>query len=228
MRSAANVLQEIDFLVRHGIKEIAISDENFTLSRQRTIEICKEIINRHYNIRLSTNSGFYAPSLDKEVLGYLYQAGLRVLHVSVENGDEEFLNKIIKKRLDLNQVKGLISQAKEIGLRTVGYFIFGYPEETKETMIKTLRFAFESGIDKPRFYILQPFPGTEIYQKALGMGIINHLNISKLRFTTDLPQVETKDFTKEDVKKIYNLAYDILNKGNYEEIKDKLKNILGW
>lgn len=229
MRSAANVLKEIEQLVKHGVKEIALVDENFTISKERTIEICRGIIAGHYNIRLSTNSGFYAPSLDKEVLEYLYRAGLRMLHVSIENGDQTFLNNVIKKKLDLEQVKKVITQAKEIGLGTAGYFIFGYPEETKATMIKTLRYAFESGLDYPRFYILQPFPGTEVYEKALKMGAIkNGLNISRLRFTTDTPQVETDDFTKEDVQKIYDLAYDISKKRNYDEVKDKLENILGW
>jgi len=87
MRSTEDVLKEIDWLVRHGVKEIAIVDENFTLSRQRTIEICKGIIARGYKIRLSSQSGFYLPTLDKEVLELLYQAGLRFLHFSIENGD---------------------------------------------------------------------------------------------------------------------------------------------
>ncbi len=229
MRSAANVLKEIDLLVKNGVKEIAVTDENFTVSRERTIKICQEIIARGYNIRLSSQSGFYLQSLDKEVLEYLYKAGLRLLGFSIENGDQDFLNNVVGKKLDLEYCKKIIEQAKKIGLRTYGAFIFGYPKETKEIMLRSLRFAFESGLDSSRFYILQPFPGTEVYQMALDMGIIGkELNISKLRLTTDSPQIETKDFTKEDVRKIYNLAYDILGKGNYEEVKDKIPRILGW
>jgi len=129
----------------------------------------------------------------------------------------------------LEYIKKIISQAKEIGMRTTGYFIFGYPQETKDTMIKTLRFAFESGLDSARFYILVPFPGTEVYEVAVRMGAIEgELNMTKLRYTTDLPQIETKEFTKEDVQKIYDLAYDILKKQNYEEVKDKIEEILNW
>ena len=229
MRSADNVLKEIELLVKNGVKEIAIVDENFTLSKHRTIQICQGIIDKKYNIRLSTNSGFYAPSLDKEVLDYLYQAGLRLLHISIENGNQDFLNNKIRKNLDLEYAKKVIREAKEVGLRTAGYFIFGYPEETKKTMIETLRYAFESGLDYPRFYILQPFPGTEVYETALKMGAIeNKLDISRLRFTTDIPQIGTKDFTKEDVQKIYDLAYDILRNRKYDQVKDKIPQILGW
>lgn len=229
MRSAENVLKEIELLVKNGVKEIAIVDENFTLSKERTIKICKEIIDKNYNIRLSTNSGFYAPSLDKEVLGYLYKAGLRMLHISIENGNQEFLDKVIRKRLDLEYAKKVIREAKEVGLKTAGYFIFGYPEETKKTMIETLEYAFESGLDYPRFYILQPFPGTEVYEKALSMGAIDKdLSIARLRFTTDLPQVQTDQFTKDEVQKIYDLACQTLRMRNYPEIQGRIAEILGW
>lgn len=229
MRSKENVLKEIDDLVKNGIKELVIVDENFTVSRQRTIEICKEIIARKYNIRLTANSGIYIPSLDKEVLAYLHKAGLTILQLSVENGNQQFLNGTIKKQLNLEYAKTIFQYSKEIGLLTMGFFIFGYPGETKETMLDTLKYAFESGLDKARFSVLVPFPGTEVYQTAIDIGAIDEkIDVSQLRFTTDIPQVATKDFTKDDVKKIYDLANDILIKSNYSQVKDSLREILNW
>jgi anaerobic magnesium-protoporphyrin IX monomethyl ester cyclase len=229
MRSIESVMEEIDMLVKNGIKEIGIVDENFTLSRERTIKICKEIINRGYKIRLSTHSGFYLPSLDREVLEYMYKAGFRTMMFAIENGDEEFLNKTIKKRMDLEYAKKIIKEANEVGFLTIGFFIFGHPGETKEIMLRTLRYAFESGFQLPRFNILQPFPGTEVYEDGIKSGILDQsLNIAKLKFCTDVPPIETKDFTKEDVQNIHALAYKIGNSKNYEKIKDKIPAILGW
>ena len=229
MRSAKNVLDEIDLLVKHGVKEIVIVDDNFTVSRTRTITICREIIDRGYNIRILTPSGVFIGSLDSEVLKYLYDAGLKELIFGVENGYQEFLDRVIQKNLKLNQVKEIVALAKEIGFITRGFFMFGYPGETRETMLKTLRFAFESGMNAARFYVFQPLPGTKAYQMALDMGALDkNLDFSKLRMKPETPVLETKDFTKNDVMKIFNLAYDILNKGNYEEIKDKIPNLLGW
>lgn len=229
LRSAKSVLTEIALLVKHGVKEIIIIDDNFTVSKSRTIEICREIIKRKYNIRLSMPSGLYIPSLDREVLEYLFRAGLRHLSFAVENGDQAFLDTVIRKKLDLVQAGKIIKQAKEVGFYTTGFFIFGYPGETKETMLKTLKFAFESDLASSRFFIFQPFPGTEAYEMAKNMGAIEHeLDFSKLKVMTDLPQIATKDFTKEDVKKIHNLAGEIQKKNNYNEIKDKIPAILGW
>ena len=229
IRSAVNVLAEIEELVRHGVKEIVIVDDNFTVSRERTIEICRGIIDKGWKIRLLTPSGVFLPSLDKEVLQYLFRAGLRELQFGVENGDQEFLEKVIKKNLKLEKVKEIVAQAKEIGFKVRGFFIFGYPGETREIMIKTLRFAFESGMNSARFYVFQPLPGTEAWQLAKNMGAIdNKLDFSKLKMRPDVPVVETKDFSKKDVMEIFNLAYDILQKKNYEEVKNKIPQILGW
>ncbi|MFH0852549.1 MAG: radical SAM protein [bacterium] len=229
IRSSKNVLDEIDILVKHGAKEIVIVDDNFTVSKSRTIEICKGIIERKHNVRLVTPSGVFLPSLDKEALEYLYKAGLRELQFGVENGDQEFLDKVICKNLRLEKIKEIIAQAKEVGLRTRGFFIFGYPGETRQTMIKTLKFAFESGMDGARFYVFQPLPGTKAFQMAQEMGALdNNLELDKLRLRPDMPVVQTKDFSKEDVMKIFNLAYDIIKERNYEKIKDKIPEILGW
>lgn len=229
MRSVESVLAEIDFLVKNGAKEIGIVDENFTVSRERTIKICRGIIDRGYKIKLSSDSGFYLPSIDREVLEALYGAGLRIVPFAIENGDQDFLRRVIRKRLDLNFAKEIVKQANEVGLCTVGFFIFGYPGETRATMLKTLRYAFESDFTSPHFSMLQPFPGTEVYQEAVAAGIIDeNLDITKLKFSTDRPQIETKDFSKEDVQKIFDLARSISNSDNYEEIKDKIPEILGW
>jgi len=229
MRSAQNILDEIDLLVKAGVKEIVIVDDNFTVSKSRTIKICKEVISRGYKIRFLTPSGVFLPSLDREVLEYMYKAGFRELNFGIENGNQQFLRKNIKKEIDLNQAKSVIAIAKEIGFVTGAFFIFGYPGETKQTMIDTLRFAFESKLHSARFYIYQPFPSTEAFQLAVDMNAIDKdFDLSKLKVMTDKVQIETKDFSKEDVRSIYNLAYDILNKKNYPEVKNNLAQLLSW
>lgn len=229
MRSAKNILNEIDILAKAGVKEVVIVDDNFTVSKTRTIEICKEVIKRKYNLRFLTPSGVFIPSLDKEVLEYLYKAGFRELNFGIENGNQIFLKNNIKKDIDLNQAKRVIAQAKEIGFVTGAFFIFGYPGETKDTMLDTLRYAFESKLDSARFYIYQPFPSTEAYRVAQEMGALDKdFDLARLKVMTDKVQVETKDFSKIDVKNIHNLAYEIIKKKNYEKIKDKLPEILNW
>ena len=59
-------------------------------------------------------------------------------------------------------------------------------------------------------------------------AIDENLDFLRLKAMTDRPQLTTAEFKPEDVKKIYDLAYDILKKRNYDEVKDRLKEILGW
>jgi len=52
-------------------------------------------------------------------------------------------------------------------METFGYFIFGLPGETTQSMEKTLQFAIKSGLDYVRFAKLLPVPNTEIYNKMI-------------------------------------------------------------
>lgn len=229
MRSAKSVLDEIDILVRGGAKEIVIIDDNFTVSKERVMAICRGVIERKYNIRLSAPSGIFIPTLDEDVLKALYDAGFRALDFGIENGDQDFLNNVIRKNVNLTHAITVINQAKKIGFYTRAFLIFGFPGETKEIMLKTFRFAFESGIDSARFYIFQPFPGTEAFKMAVEMGAIKEdLDLTRLKVLTDVPQLDTKDFSRDDIKRIHNLACQTLEAQNYEEIKEKLKKILNW
>ena len=73
-----------------------------------------------------------------------YQAGrLQRVGFGVESGDPTILRNVIKKSQSLDQVRNAFRWAKDAGLQTMGFFIFGMPQETEETMEKTIKFALE-------------------------------------------------------------------------------------
>ena len=53
--------------------------------------------------------------------------------------------------------------ARRIALQ--GCFVFGLDDDTPEVFLKTAKFAVETKIDLPRFAIVTPFPGTELYRQ---------------------------------------------------------------
>lgn len=227
MRSAKNVLTEIEILVKeYGVREINIVDDNFTVSKSRAVEICEGIVEKGLDIRLALPSGVFLPSVDREVLSSLKKAGTQEIYFAIENGNQEFLRNVIKKNINLKQAKEMIKMSKELGLRTNSYFILGYPGETKQTMIDTIRFAYESGLDRSRFHIYQPFPHTEIYDHALSRGYIQPcLDLGELRMKTHMPQVKTENFLPQDVLDLKNIASKIFKERNFSKYKAELDEI---
>jgi len=209
MRSAKNVLQEIDILVKqYGIKHINFQDDNFNVSKERTIEICKGIVENNYNITLLAPAGAFVPTLDEEVLTWLKKAGLNELRMSIESGDQDILYNVIKKNIDLTKVKEVVDICKKLKIKTEGAFIFGIPGETIETMKRSIEFATKTGFDRIVKFVFQPFPNTELYKLCTEKGYLTpDYNPKSLYITGNKCFVKTDKFSPEDVLKIVNRQY---------------------
>lgn len=205
-RSAKNVLEEINLLVsKFGVKHINIQDDNFNISKERTIEICKGIVKNKYNITLLAPAGAFVPTLDKEVLIWLKKAGLNELRMSIESGNQKILSNIIKKNIDLTKVKSVVDICKKLKIETEGAFIFGIPGESPETMKESLEFAQRTGFDRIVKFVFQPFPDTELYNICVKNNYLTKdYDPNKLYITGNKCYVQTEKFSPEDVLKIVN------------------------
>ena len=73
------------------------------------------------------------------------------------------LRNVIRKGQTLDQVREAFANAKAAGLQTMGFFIFGMPGDTEETMEKTIQLALELDPKLANFMLAAPFPGTAMY-----------------------------------------------------------------
>lgn len=204
MRSVNNVLKEIDVLVnQYGIKHLNIQDDNFNISKKRIIKICQELIKKNYNLTLTANSGVYLPSLDKEVLIWLKKAGFNFLRMSIESGNQNVLDKIVQKRINLKKIKEMVTICRQLNIRTEGVFMFGLPGETIQTMQDTINFAKAMNFDRIIKFIFQPFPNTKLYDICVKNNYLTkEYNPKQTYVTGNQCYVKTEKFSPKDVIKI--------------------------
>ena len=168
-RTPKNVVDEIEFCIKkYGIKEFHFEDENLTLDKKRTIEICDEIIGRKLNIKWQTPNGIRASVTDEEVLKKMGESGCYHITVAPESGSERVLKEIIRKHQDLRQVKNVILLGKKFGMKVAAYFVIGLPGEKKEELKMSSNYATELakvGLDEVVFSLYIPLPGSELYNK---------------------------------------------------------------
>ena len=173
-RSPENVVDEIENCVKkYGITEFHFEDENLTLNKKRTIDICNEIQKRHLDIRWQTPNGIRASVTDKEMLRNMKASGCFHITVAPESGSKRVLNEIINKNQDLKKVKDVVEYASAIGLKTAAYFVIGLPGETSREVNKSIGFACELarvGLDEVAFSNFIPLPGSELYKKIAEKG----------------------------------------------------------
>ncbi|OGX15656.1 MAG: hypothetical protein A2166_02685 [Omnitrophica WOR_2 bacterium RBG_13_41_10] len=172
-RSAKNIVDEIEFLKnKYNYKEFHFVDDNSSVSKQRTHEICDELLKRRLDIKLATPTGIAIGTLDKEILVKMKRAGFYRLCFGLESGDPK-TQKIIKKKIDLNKAKETIAIANKLGFWTSGTFIIGFPHETMNEIKKTILFTKSSNLDFAIIYLLTPQPSTEVYDILKENGLID-------------------------------------------------------
>lgn len=163
-RSARNVVDEFKSCVHMGIREIFIYDDTFTVSKQRVMDICSEILRR--GIDISWDIRARVDTVDTEMLQALKKAGCIRIHYGIEAGTQEIVD-VLKKNIDLNKARTMIDISRSMGFITLAYFMIGNPGETKDQILKTIQFAVELNTDYAHFSITTPFPGTELYRQGL-------------------------------------------------------------
>ena len=161
-RSVKNIMEEIEYLKNdHGIKEIHIADDTFTSIKNRVMEFCREVKRKDLNMGFQFMNGLRADSVDREILGALKGIGIKTVGYGVETGNDMILNKA-KKGIPLAKTREAFKISKELGFETWAFLVLGLPGETEGTIKETIGFTKELDPDFAKFFILKPYPGSEV------------------------------------------------------------------
>lgn len=169
-KNPIRVADEIEYINKEfGIRYINFVDETITLDAAHISTICAEIMRRRLRIV------FQAPTrvnhVDEGLLYTMKKAGFDTLRFGVESGDERIL-KLIDKRITLGEIRRAFALCKKAGIKSVAYFILGYLGETKESIMRTIRFAKELKADYSVFFPATPMPGTKLFDMAADAGLV--------------------------------------------------------
>jgi anaerobic magnesium-protoporphyrin IX monomethyl ester cyclase len=207
--SAEYVVKHIEYVVeKFKVKNIFFEDDNLTFDLERFEKICDGIIEDKIKIGWETPNGVRADCLNLNLLKKMKQSGCQSVFFGVESGDQQILDKVICKRLDLNRVVEVSKMSREIGLKTGAFYIIGFPGETKQNMQKTVDFAlmlkrkYDVGM---HLFMATPSVGTRLYEECKSKGYIQDLtwdSFAQARQPKGLPLISTDEFTPEEVKEI--------------------------
>ncbi len=171
MHSSEYVIRMIKHLYhKYGIRNIRIVDDNFLLNRKRVMEICEALIREKLDLTFSCLSR--VDTINPEMLKILKKAGCWQLIYGIESGSQKILDGVNKK-VTLGKIEQALKMTKLAGIRSLGYFMIGFPSETEETIQETINFALRLPLDDFKMNILAPFPGSELYKTAHQFGTFN-------------------------------------------------------
>lgn len=169
--SAGYVIRMIKHLQKnYGIKEVQFRDDNFLVFRERTVELCKQIIEQKINLVWSCAGR--VDMINPETLKLMKSAGCWQIWYGIESGSDSVL-KAIKKNTDQKKITEAIINTKRYGISPCGFFMIGLPTEKEEDVQKTIRILLTLPIDEFHMTHMTPFPGSEIYSTASQYGSLN-------------------------------------------------------
>ncbi len=166
-RPVADVLEEIDACRADGVHEFFFLDQTFGVERKRGLELCAALAER----KDLSWTGYTRPDVaDDEMLAAMRAAGCHTVMMGVESADDALLA-TYKKGYKSSIIADAFRRAKRHGLRTVGTFIIGLPEETEQSLEKTLELAVRLEMDFLSLNMAVPRFGTPFRARALELGI---------------------------------------------------------
>ena len=165
--SVEKTIEMVQYTVdKWGIEELQILDDTFTLNYKRVISIMEGI--KHLGLRISLPNAIRADAPinpDKRLTMFraMADAGVEQVGISVEHGDQDFLDKVVQKRLDLDQVRLSVELAHQAGILTHTNFMMGFPFETANHRQQTIDFATGLDSDSYSVSLVAPLPGTPLW-----------------------------------------------------------------
>jgi anaerobic magnesium-protoporphyrin IX monomethyl ester cyclase len=207
-RSAENVVDEIKWQVREfGIREILIYDDNFSLNRKRAEKICDLLISDKVNIKLQFSNGLRVDNLDYDLLIKLKKAGTWFMGLAPETGNPEVM-KLIKKGFDHEKVLKIRSICRQLGIKTHGFFMIGFPFDNKTTILETITFAKKLDTEIVEFNKVIPYPKTELYEMLEKEGgILNNIYAVKSYHEGTITTHKVGELNEDDIKLLIRKAY---------------------
>jgi radical SAM superfamily enzyme YgiQ (UPF0313 family) len=163
-RSPQNVLEEmIECYEKHHIRNFFFKADTFTINPAWVKEMCELIINSKLYGKIQFTANSRVRPLSKETLELMKKAGCFLVAFGFESGSDEML-KTMRKGTTVAENKQAAKWCKEIGLPFWGYFVIGFPWETREDILMTKKLVMETDPDFIEVTIALPFYGTPMYQ----------------------------------------------------------------
>lgn len=172
--SPLRVVAEVKHIIQEfGVKEIHFYDDDFTIDPDRTAEICERLVRAKLPISWSCTTR--VDLVNVKLLNKMKQAGCWMISYGVESADPTILRQI-RKGYTLDTIQKAFRITREVGMRTIAYFMAGLPGENKKTLENTINFSLELNPDFVSWGITALYPGSPLYKDAR-MGKLGNAEI---------------------------------------------------
>lgn len=171
-RSPQSVMDELtDCFENHGIRNFFFKADTFTINAEWVKELCELIMASPLHGKIEFTANSRVKPLKEETLILMKKAGCFAVAFGFESGSEDTLKKVHKGATVAQNIQAC-KWAKDAGLLVWGFFVIGFPWETKEHIKATKKLMFTMKPDFVEITLALPFYGTPLYDMAKEQNLL--------------------------------------------------------
>jgi anaerobic magnesium-protoporphyrin IX monomethyl ester cyclase len=181
--SPQRVIDEIqDLQNKYGTKGLYFINDNFTLRKNQTVELCNLMIKNKMDLEWVCDTR--VDLVNQELLEKMSKAGCKTIWFGVESGSQRILKRI-GRNTTLEQIENAFKLCRKNKIQTACSFMLGVPDETLKDMEVSLKFAKKLNPDWCLFNVFIANPDSKLYQEVLESKNYNRLDEFLLSVKTE-------------------------------------------
>jgi radical SAM superfamily enzyme YgiQ (UPF0313 family) len=177
------VAAQVQDLVRRGYREIKILDDNFGADIRHVRAVREAFERARLDVAVSFACGLHVATIDEELIDHIKRMGAYEVMVAVESGTDRVLADI-NKGITTAMAREKIALLVRHGLPATGFFIVGYPTETRKDIKRTAAFARSLPLERAHFNCFSPYPSSAIYNQLKAEGRLADIDLKAVQFET--------------------------------------------
>lgn len=161
---AARVVEEIlELKEKYQVEALWFVDDVFTVSHKWISELHTQFANA--NLEIDFECITRAERLNVEVLTQLKEMGCFRIWIGAESGSQRIIDKM-DRRVNIEKVQETIQLAQKLGMEAGTFIMVGYPEETHEDILATMRHIERCNPSILTLTKAYPIKGTDLYREV--------------------------------------------------------------
>ena len=162
------MVREFDKLAELGVETIRISDEMFFLNKRYYEPLLTSLVERKHQFRMWSYSRI--DTVRPQYLDLFQRAGINWLALGVEAASQTIRKEVSKGSFQEINIRQVAKAIQASGMNIISNYIFGFPDDTIETMQQTLDLALELNTEMANMYPCQALPGSPLHRTARENG----------------------------------------------------------
>jgi radical SAM superfamily enzyme YgiQ (UPF0313 family) len=148
--------------------------------------------------------------LDEEMIDLMCKSGCKYIDIAIESGSKRVTEEIVLKPINHERAKELVAYARARGIFVAANFIIGFPTETWDEILETIKFAEEIDVDYSKIFIAIPLKNTPMYDMAKKQNALTTTGNRKSVWTSG-GVMQTTQFKASDLTILRAYEWDRIN-----------------